>query len=163
MTLMMVARTAPDADDETRARLRQEAVAVLLDAHRRALLAYDRDMDNRGTASLIAARALLTVATRRDDHLIHEHIDAYADESTLLNTFLRALSSAAEESSSRAETAVRVWPSVVEHVILLHKTGRTPFADSHYGDYAVASWLPNPAGAVEYLYRELESDPIAWW
>ncbi len=95
--------------------------------------------------------------------MLHKHIDAYADESTLLNAFLRALSAAAEESNGRAETAARVWPSVMAHVIRLHETGHTPFEGRHYGDYALASLLPNPAGEVAYLYRELDDEPIAWW
>ncbi len=40
-----------------------DLLVALLDAHRRALLAYDRDMDHRGTSALIAARALLTVTS----------------------------------------------------------------------------------------------------
>ena len=140
-----------------------ELLAVLLDAHRRALLSYDRDMDHRGTSSLIVARALLTTAANGDDGLIHEHIDAYADDSTLMNNFLRALSAAAEESPGRAETAAQVWPSVVAQVIKLHHMGHTPFEGRHYGDYTLASLLPNPTSEVAYLYRELDGDPIAWW
>ena len=137
---------------------------VLLAAHRRALLSYEQDMDHRGTHALIAARALLTITADGDEALIHEHIDAYADNSTLLNSFLCALSSAAEESRDRASTAARLWPSVVAHVIRLHETGHVPFDGRHYGDYALASLLPNAAGEVSYLYRELdESGPIAWW
>lgn|GEM_PF-507409 len=140
-----------------------DLLAVLLHAHRRALLSHDRDMDHRGTSSLIVARALLTIAASGDDGLIHEHIDAYADDSTLMNYFLRALSAAAEESPSRAETAAQVWPSVVAQVIGLHHTGHTPFEGRHYGDYTLASLLPNATSEVAYLYRELDGDPIAWW
>lgn len=39
----------------------RELFAVLLAAHRRALLACERDPDHRGTHALIAARALLTL------------------------------------------------------------------------------------------------------
>lgn len=140
-----------------------DLLAVLLDAHRRALLSHDRDMDHRGTSSLIVARALLTIAANGDDGRIHEHIDAYADDSTLMNNFLRAVSAAAEESTGRAETAGRVWPSVVAQVIGLDHTGHTPFEGRHYGDYTLASLLPNPTSEVAYLYRELDGDPIAWW
>jgi DNA-binding transcriptional ArsR family regulator len=140
-----------------------ELLVVLLEAHRRALLSYDRDMDSRGTHALIAARAVLTVTAEGDDGPMHQHIDAYADNSTLLNTFLRAVSAAGEESPGRAETAARVWPSVVAQVIGMNETGHTPFEGRHYGDYALATLLPNTAGEVSYLYRELEGDPIAWW
>ena len=100
---------------------------MLLAAHRRSLLAYEHDMDHRGTHALIAARALLTIAADGDDAPIYEHIDAYADNPALLSNFLRALSAAAEESPDRAATAARIWPSIVAHVIGLHETGHTPF------------------------------------
>ena len=141
----------------------QELLTVLLAAHRRSLLAYEDDMDHRGTHALIAARALLTIAANGDDTPIYEHIDVYADNSTLLSSFLRALSAAAEESPDRAATAARIWPSIAAHVIGLHENGRTPFHGRHYGDYALASLIPNTAGEVAYLYRELEEDPIVWW
>jgi hypothetical protein len=141
-----------------------ELLVVLLAAHRRALLSYEHDMDQRGTHTLIAARALLTIASDGDASPVYEQIDAYADNSTLLNTFLRALSAAAEESQDRADTAARLWPSVVAHVIHLHETGHALFNSRHYGEYAMASLLPNAAGEVAYLYRELdEGGPIAWW
>jgi len=141
-----------------------ERFAVLVDAHRRALLSYDQDMDHRGTHALIAARALLTIVADGDDAPIHEQIDAYADNSTLLNSLLRALSAAAEESPGRAATAARVWPSVAAHVIRLYATGHISVDDRRYGDYALASLLPNVAGDVAYLYRELDpGEPIAWW
>jgi hypothetical protein len=41
--------------------------------------------------------------------------------------------------------------------------GHTPFEGRHYGDYALASLLPNSTSEVAYLYRELDGDPIAWW
>jgi hypothetical protein len=140
-----------------------ELLPVLLAAHRRSLLAYEHDMDHRGTHALIAARALLTIAADGDDAPIYEHIDAYADNSALLSSFLRALSAAAEEAPDRAATAARIWPSIVAHVIGLHETGHTPFRDQHDGDYALASLMPKPAGEVTYLYRELEKDLIVWW
>ncbi len=141
----------------------QELLRVLLAAHRRSLLAYDRDMDHRGTHALIAARALLTIAADGDDAPIYEHIDAYADNSALLSNFLRALFAAAEESPDRAATASRLWSSIVTYVIGLHETGHTPFQGRHYDDYALASLVPNTAGEVTYLYRELEKAPITWW
>jgi hypothetical protein len=141
----------------------RELLTVLLAAHRRSLLAYDRDMDYRGTHALIAARALLTIAVDGDDAPIYEHIAAYADNSALLSNFLRALSAAAEESPDRSATAARIWPSIVTYVIGLHETGCTPFQGRHYDHYARASLVPNTAGEVTYLYRELEKAPITWW
>ena len=141
----------------------RDLLTVLLAAHRRSLLAYEHDMDHRGTHALVAARALLTIAADGDATPIFEQIDTYADNPTLLSSFLRALSAAAEELPDRAVTARRVWPSVVSHVIGLQGAGHTPFGGRHYGDYALAALMPNPAGEVAYLYRELEHDPIVWW
>ncbi len=140
----------------------RELLMVVIAAHRRSLLAYDRDPDHRSTHALIAARALLTIAVD-DDAPVRQHIDAYADNPALLTNFLQALSAAAEESSGRAATAARIWPSVVADVIRLHQQGRAAFLDPDYGDYALASLMPNAAGEVAFLYRELEGEPIAWW
>jgi hypothetical protein len=141
-----------------------ELFAVLVEAHRRALLSYDQDMDHRGTHALIAARALLTIVADGDDSPIHEQIDAFSDNSTLLNSFLRALSAAAEESLGSAATAARVWPSVMTQVTRLYETGHISVDDRRYGDYALASLLPNAATEVAYLYRELDhGEPIVWW
>jgi hypothetical protein len=73
----------------------RDLLAVLLAAHRRSLLAYEQDMDHRGTHALIAARAQLTVAANGEDAPILEHVDAYADNAALLSSFLRALSASA--------------------------------------------------------------------
>lgn len=141
----------------------RELLTVLLAAHRRSLLSYDDDMDHRGTHALIAARALLTIAADGDDAPVHEHIDAYADNPALLLNFLRAWSAAGEETAGRAATAARIWPSIVAHVIDLHETGHSPCHDRYHGNYALASLMPNAAGEVAYLYRELAGDPVVWW
>jgi DNA-binding transcriptional ArsR family regulator len=141
----------------------RDLLTTLLAAHRRSLLAYDKDMDHRGTHALIAARALLTVAAEGEDALIFEHIDAYADNATLLSNFLRALSAAAEESPDRAATALRIWPALIAHVISLHESGHMPFGGRHHDDYALAALIPNLAGEGTYLYQEVEHEPIVWW
>jgi hypothetical protein len=141
----------------------RDLLEVLLAAHRRSLLAYDHDMDSRGTHALVAARALLTIAADGDDEPIYQHIDAYADNAALLSSFLRALSAAGEESADRATTARRIWPTVVSHIIGLNESGHTPFRDRHYGDRTLAALMPNASGEVSYLYREIEKDPIVWW
>lgn len=140
----------------------EELFTTVIAAQRRALLAHERDMDDRGTHALIAARALLTVIEGGDEAPIFEHLDAFADRSDLLGAFVRALSAAAEESSSRAATVARLWPELVSRV-LGYQQDHEPFDGRHYGDYARASLVPNSAGEVAYLYRELEGTPIVWW
>ncbi|MFD5013747.1 hypothetical protein [Streptomyces chartreusis] len=141
----------------------RELLAVLLAAHRRSLLAAEHDMDSRGTHALIAARALLVVAGAGEDAPVFEHLDAYADDVTRLESFLCALSAAAEESADRAATARRMWPMVVAHMIALRASGHTPFAGRSDYHSALASLLPNPAPETAYLYREMQGKPIVWW
>ena len=141
----------------------REFLTVVLAAHRRSLLAQKHDPDHRGTHSLVAARALLTIAADGNDAPVREHIDAYADNPALLTNFLRALSAAAEESPGRAATTACIWPSVVADVIGLHQRGHAALLDPDYGDYALAALMPNTAGEVAFLYRELDGEPIAWW
>ncbi len=139
-------------------------IMALLDAQRRSLLSHEHDdMDHRGTHSLVSARALLTLAQGGGDTAIYEQINAYADNSALLGTLLRALSAAAEETPDRAAAARRIWPSVIRHILDLHDVGHTPFQGEFYGDMALAALMPNAAPETEYLYRELREQPIAWW
>jgi DNA-binding transcriptional ArsR family regulator len=141
----------------------RELLAALLAAHRRSLLACERDPDHRGTHALIAARALLTLAAGTDGEPVREHLDAYADNPPLLVNFLEGLSAAAEESPGRAATAARIWPSVVAHVIGLHREGHVALRDPDYGDYALASLMPNRVSEIAFFHRELGGEPIAWW
>ncbi|WP_153011629.1 hypothetical protein [Serinicoccus chungangensis] len=142
---------------------RAEALfTAALAAQRRALLAHERDMDHRGTHALISARALLTLIENGNDELLFEHLDAFADRSDLLGVFIRAVSAAGEESTSRASTAARIWPTLVSRVLGYEKDHK-PFEGRHYGDYARASLMPNLAGEVAYLYRETAGAPIVWW
>ena len=145
----------------TRARV---LLLALLAAQRRSLISHKHgNPDNRGTHTLVSARALLTLAKQRDDAAIYAHIDAYADNSVLLGNLLCALSAAAEETPDRAATARRIWPNVIRHVLELNDSGQEPFQGRHYGDMALAALMPNAAHEVSYLYREVLDTPIAWW
>lgn len=136
-------------------------VDVLLDAQRRALLAPEHGDDDRGTHSLVAARALLIIS---DDDAILTHICAYLDDSDLLDQALQALSAAAEEDDQRAETARRVWPRLVARVLDAHDEGHKPFTRNYHDrDYALAALLPTPAGETTYLYSEVNGKPTVWW
>jgi DNA-binding transcriptional ArsR family regulator len=141
----------------------ESVLEVALAAQRRSLLAHDRDLDDRGTHALVSARALLTMTADSDHTRILDHIDALADAPSHLGNFLRALASAAEEDAARAATARRIWPEVVTRVLDLNESGHAPFNDHYLGDLTLAALLPNVAGEVSYLYRELSTDPIVWW
>ena len=148
----------------TRAR---DLLSTLLDAQRRSLLSHGRrDTDLRGAHTLVSARALLTLAEHGDDAAIYEHIDAFAENWTLLGTLLRALSAAAEETPDRATTASRIWPSIVRHVLALHESRQSDharFHDQQDVDTVLAALIPNAAYDGQHLYREVQKDPIAWW
>ena len=142
----------------------RKLLLTLLVAQRRSLLSEDHyDPDDRGSHTLLSARALLTLAEERDDAAIHEHIDAYADNSALLGHLLRALSAAAEETPERAAAARRVWPNVVRHVLQLNESGRAPFLDGIFGELTLAALIPNATSEISYLYLEAEDRRIAWW
>jgi hypothetical protein len=142
----------------------RDLLTVLLAAHRRAQLAFEDNFDDRGTHALVAARAVLTLAVGGEDAPIFEHVDAYADNPMLLGGFLHALSAAAEESPERTAVARRVWPTLISRILNLHDSGHAPFGGGdHYGDTALTALMPNPAGEVHYLYREVGDEPIVWW
>ena len=144
----------------TRAR---DLLLVLLAAQRRSLLIHERrGADDRGSHTLVSARALLMFSEDGDDAAIYEHIDAYADNSALLGNLLRGLSASAEETEGRAATARRIWPTVVRHVLELNRSGHAPF-DDHCGDMTLASLMPKAVYEGQYLYRELDERPISWW
>ena len=140
-----------------------DLLTALLVTQRRSLLNYENNMDQRGTHSLVSARALLTLAQHGDDAAIYEHIDAYADNSALLGNLLYALSAAAEETPDCGATARRVWPSVVRHVLDLHNRGHVQFRRDFHGEMALAALIPNAAYEAQYLYREFQEQPIVWW
>ena len=143
----------------------RELLEVLLDAQLRSLTYHERNqIDTRGTHSLMSARALLTLAQRGDDAAIYDHIDAYADNSARLNSFLRALSAAAEETPGRAATARRIWPAIFQYALDMLKRGKVQFRRDFYGEMALAALLPNAAPKDKYLfYAEIQDEPIMWW
>ena len=145
----------------TRAR---RLLVALLDAQRRSLLSGEGDeMDDRGSHTLVGARALLTLAELGDDGAIFDHINAYMDNSALLGTLLRAFAAAAEETPTRAATARCIWPRVMSHVLKRNVTSDSAFPDDYCRDRALASLIPNASPEGWYLYDEVEEKAITWW
>ena len=134
-----------------------ELLAVLLDAHRRALLSYDQDMDHRGTHALIAARALLTIAADGDDSA---HPRAHRRLRRQLHTAEHLPSRFVGRRRGVAWSCRDRSPSLAVSCRTRDPAARDGshrrLRDRHYGDYALASLLPNAAGEVAYLYRELD-------
>ena len=141
----------------------RDLLLALLPAQRRSLLNSEQgDRDDRGSHTLVSARALLTLAKDGDDTTIYEHLDAYADNAALLGNLLQGLSAAAEETPDRAATARRIWPNLVLHVLDLSESGHTPFQDAYFGNMTLAALIPNATGGF-HLYREVDDAPIVWW
>jgi hypothetical protein len=134
----------------------------LLEAQRRGLLAEEHNGDERGSHTLVAARVLLGLAAAGDAAPLHAHIEAYADNGTLVSTLLRSLAAAAEETEALGEGARRIWPDVIAQVLALHDAGHTPFSDTYFGEGALAALVPAPAYDGAFLYREIESEPVRW-
>lgn len=132
----------------------------LLSAQRRSFCAHEDDYDERGSSALVAARALLALAATNPAPL-REHLAAYADRSSYLRSLLRALAAAAEETAEAAQTARRLWPDIVAQVLGLANAGHETFSE-HYGASALATLAPSPTAEIEFLYRELGGEPIAW-
>ena len=142
----------------------QGLLLALLEAQRRSLLQSERvGVDSRGTHALVAARALLTLASEGHDLPAYQHIDAYADKPSLLGGALRALSAVAEEDPNMAATARRIWPSLVDHVLSLHQSGHHLADGRYYGENALAALVPSPAEGFRYLYREIAGSANVWW
>ncbi len=150
---------AASGEDCQRERAR-ELLLVLLDAQRRGLLVRD-DLDHRGTHALIAARALLTLASTGDEAPFWAHLEGLAENSQLLATFLTASAAAAEESAPAAEVARHLWPSVIERVLGFERSGLSLSGRGHGGS-ARAALMPTPTSEVAYFYRELAGAPIVW-
>ena len=142
----------------------QLLLSALLDAQRRALLFHrNAGADDRGSHTLISARALLTLADNGNDKALFTHTAAFVGCPVLLDNMLNAVSAAAEETQSRAATARRIWPDVMSCVLESKALERGSSHDKFYSDRAIASLLPNSSSEGLYLYQEIQDKPIAWW
>ena len=142
----------------------RELLSAVLDAQKRSSVHDDQHhFDDRGTHALETARAVLTLAQNGDEASVYAQIDAYADSPSHLGNLLRGLSASAEETQDRAATALRIWPSVMLYVLALADAGHTPFEGDFVGDMTLAALLPVRTSEWEYLYRELQAEPLNWW
>ena len=142
----------------------QLLLSALFDAQRRALLVHgNAGVDDRGSRSLVSARALMTLAENGGDNALFTHLDAFLNRPALLDTLLQAMSAVAEETRSRAEITRRIWPRVMRRVLQYKTTDYASIQDNSYSDHSIASLLPNSAGETPYLYREIQGKPIDWW
>ena len=140
----------------------RELLLATIDAQRRMLLAHERGYDEHGSHALVTARALIGLATIGENQPLHDHVEAYADNASLLGSLLLALSAVAEETPSAAGTARRVWPDIMSQVLDLAAAGHDLFGNDYFGQAALAALIPTRTYEGSFMYRELESAPIAW-
>jgi len=141
-------------------------LAGLLDVQRRTMVVHNDkgwSADDRGTHTLVAARALLEVfATNRAMEPVLEHLDVLRADASLLSNFLHGLAAAGAESERLAAAARRVWPTLLTHALGYTDDDQSPYQDNHWGDWAAAALLPEPLTWTQGLYNELSGAPIEW-
>jgi hypothetical protein len=140
----------------------QEALDVVLAAHQRSMLVHKHGYHHSHSDSLIATRAALWQATDDRDGPLLDHVRAYLGNSRMLAEALRAINAAAEERPDARTEARRLWPSLMGLVLDAEADNPGMFTNRHWGDYALAELIPNPAYAWGYLTLELAGEPERW-
>lgn len=119
--------------------------------------------DDRGTHTLVAARALLQGYTKHGDPApVLAHLDAVRFDAGIMSNFLHGLAAAGAENEGLADAARRVWPAVLRQGLTYHGDDESPYTDRHWGDWAVAALLPDPLPWTSGLYNEVAGAPIDW-
>ncbi|WP_327386793.1 trypsin-like serine peptidase [Streptomyces sp. NBC_01207] len=141
-------------------------LAALLDVERRAMVVQESEgwsADDRGSHTLIAARALLEgFAKNGGIRPLLEHLDALRAGAQLMSNFLHGLAAAGAENDRLAEAARGVWPSLLRHAIGYLSDDPSPYRDHHWGDWVAAALLPDPLPWTQGLYNEVVGEPIDW-
>ena len=140
----------------------QEALDVLLAAHRRGMLAHEHGYHHSDSDSLIAARAALWQAADDRERPLLDHIQAYLIDSRMLAQALKAINAAAEERADAAAAAQRLWPKLMDLALGVGASNAANFEDRHWGEFALAALVPNPAYAWGYLTLEFAGEPEQW-
>lgn len=140
----------------------------LLHAQCRGLVARTRDFSVHRGSLVVAARALLSLATRGHSAPLVRHIATFADRSQYLSVLLSGLAVAAQENQRAARVAVELWPSIIDQVLGLREGGHRPFQDHMYGASTLAALAPSatePQSVPEAEPGPGQSawpDPLAW-
>jgi hypothetical protein len=141
-------------------------LAAFLDVQRRTMVVHEDkgwSADDRGTHTLVAARALLEVfATNGSMEPVLEHLDVLRADASLMSNFLHGLAAAGAESENRAGAARRVWPALLSHALGYMDDDPNPYQDNHWGNWAAAALLPEPLAWTQGLHNELSGAPIEW-
>ncbi|CAM5235791.1 hypothetical protein SFUMM280S_00006 [Streptomyces fumanus] len=130
------------------------------------MVVYEKEgwtANDRGTHTLVAARALLECFARDGDAgPVLEHLDVLRADAGLMSNFLHGLAAAGAENERLAEAARGVWPSLLRHAIGYLNDDSSPYRDHHWGDWAAAALLPDPLPWTQGLYNEVVGEPVDW-
>ncbi len=141
-------------------------LATLLDVQGRAMVAHEEHgwtADDRGTHTLVAARALMQgYAKNGDPSPALAHLDVLRSDAGIMSNFLHGLAAAGAENEVLADAARRLWPAVLRHGLTYQGDGKSPYRDHHWGAWAVAALLPDPLPWTTGLSNEVAGSPIDW-
>ncbi|MEV0281806.1 hypothetical protein AB0I22_36225 [Streptomyces sp. NPDC050610] len=141
-------------------------LAAFLDVERRAMVAQEKGgwtADDRGTHTLVAARALLEgFAKNGDVGPVLGHLDVLRADAGLMSNFLHGLAAAGAESDRLAEAARGIWPPLLRHAIGYLSDDPSPYHDRRWGDWAAAALLPDPLPWARGPYNEVVGKAIDW-
>lgn len=145
----------------------QDLLSGLLDIQSRAMVSHEQrrwTADDRGSHTLIAARALLTgYAINLDPHPILAYLDTLRPDAGLVSNFLHGLAGSGAETQTRAEAASHLWPALLSHALTYAIPNETNIYNQRtWGSWAAAALLPQPAVWSQGLYNELQGTPIDW-
>ncbi len=140
----------------------QQAVDVLLDAHQRAMLAFEHGYHHSQSDSLVAARAALWQAIDGRDEPVLAYVDRYRAHSDRLSEALQAIGMAAQERAIAGEHARRLWPQIMDRVLDAAEANPRIFAEHSWGKYAESALVPNLSEAWHYLTAENVGEPYPW-
>jgi len=73
-----------------------------------------------------------------------------------------AVSAAGEENSQLGHTVRAVWPKLMDYAMDLMDIGHLPLGHGFLAARGIASLIPKPTYADNYLVRELDAEPIVW-
>lgn len=142
------------------------ALSTLLHIQRHAMVVHEEKgwtADDRGSHTLIAARALLdTTSAIADSSAVLDYLDTLRVDAGLMTNFLHGLAAAGAETQARADIIRELWPPLLAHASGYINDGTDTFRDRHWGDWAAAALLPDPLTWTQGLYNEVVGTAIDW-
>lgn len=142
------------------------ALSTLLHIQRHAMIVHEENgwtADDRGSHTLIAARALLDATSAATDATaVLDYLDTIRVDAGLMTNFLHGLAAAGAETQARADTVRELWPPLLAHASGYINDDTGTFQDRHWGDWAAAALLPDPLTWTQGLYNEVFGTAIDW-